>query len=132
VVVLDAELTACDAERSPDFGALLRKRTTILCVRVFDVFHNGKDLRPLTYVERRQPLESMRAKSQVVRYSETFPDWIALLSACQTQGLAGIVSKRIDKPYRSGPSKRLAQGQMSNWREHNQWRHDFFARQNPR
>ena len=50
-VILDAELTACDAEGSPDFKALLRKRTNFLCVWVFDIlFHNGKDLRPLTYV----------------------------------------------------------------------------------
>jgi ATP-dependent DNA ligase len=64
---------------------------------VFDIlFHNGKDLRPLTYVERRQRLEGilLRANSQVVRYSETFPDPLALLSACRAQGLEGIVSKQ--------------------------------------
>ena len=75
-VVLDAEFTACDAEGSPGFRALLRNCTTILCVWVFDIlFHNGKDLRPLIYVERRQRLESMllRASTPIVRYSETFP-----------------------------------------------------------
>jgi bifunctional non-homologous end joining protein LigD len=134
-VVLDAELTACDAEGSPDFRALVRKRTNFLCVWVFDIlFHNGKDLRFLTSVERRQRLEGilLRANNAAVRYSETFPDPIALLSACKAQGLEGIVSKRIDKPYRSGPSKDWIKVKCPQWRENNQWRHDFFARQNER
>jgi ATP-dependent DNA ligase len=107
-VVLDAELTACASDGSPDFDALLRKRTDSLCVWVFDIlFHNGKDLRLLTYVERRTRLETLllRAKSPIIRYSETFADPIPLLSACQSHGLEGIVSKRIDRPYRSGPGK---------------------------
>ena len=118
-VVLDAELAACGADGSPDFGALLRKRTNNLCVWVFDIlFHNGKDLRLMTYVERRMRLETLllRTNNPTIRYSETFPDPLALLSACQTHGLEGIVSKRVDKPYRSGPSKDWLKTKCTQWR----------------
>ncbi len=104
-VILDAELTACAADGSPDFGALLRKRALSLCVWVFDILvHNGKDLRVLSYVERRTRLETLilRGKNPVIRYSETFPDPLPLLTACAGRGMEGIVSKRIDQPYRSG------------------------------
>ncbi len=130
-VVLDAELTACASDGSPDFGALLRKRTNGLCVWVFDIlFHNGKDLRLLTYVERRTRLETLllRVSDPSIRYSETFPDPLPLLSACQTRGLEGIVSKRIDKPYRSGPCKDWLKTKCPNWRRNNEWRHEFFSR----
>ena len=130
-VVLDAKLTACAADGSSDFRALLRKRHDSLCVWVFDILsHNGKDLRPHSYVERRTRLETLilRANNPIVRYSETFPDPLPLLSACQAQGLEGIVSKRIDKPYQSGPSKDWLKVKCPEWRRHNEWRHEFFQK----
>jgi hypothetical protein len=46
------------------------------------------------------------------------PCWHRLLGK-----LEGIVSKRIDRPYRSGPTKDWITVKCSAWREENAWRH---------
>jgi ATP-dependent DNA ligase len=43
-----------------------------------------------------------RAKCNVIRFSEAFPDDGALLAECARLGLEGIVAKRKDSPYRLG------------------------------
>ena len=39
----------------------------------------------------------------LIRYSDSFPDPVVLLAECIRLGLEGIVCKRKDAPYRSGP-----------------------------
>jgi len=51
-----------------------------------------------------------------VSLSEQFEDGVALLRAAEERGLEGVVSKRLDAPYRSGESQgqdgRLARGEQ--------------------
>jgi len=51
------------------------------------------------------------------------PCWHRLLAACAEWKLEGIVSKRIDRPYRSGPTKDWSKVKRSAWREEHAWRH---------
>lgn len=130
-IVLDAELTAHRPDGSLDFGALLSKRQTHLSIWAFDILiQNGKDLRLLPLEQRRKKLDALMAKVRcnVVRYSEVFSDPLRLLAACAEHKLEGIVSKRADTPYRSGPSQHWIKVKVPAWREENHWRHEFFAR----
>jgi ATP-dependent DNA ligase len=69
-VILDAEVTACRDDGSPDFTALLRRRDAPLCLWVFDILaQNETDLREQTLSQRRQKLNKLmvRTRSQVIR-----------------------------------------------------------------
>jgi bifunctional non-homologous end joining protein LigD len=54
--------------------------------------------------ERRHKLEALLIGSERLRFSKAFDDPVSLLSACKEHALEGIVSKRIDMPYRPGRS----------------------------
>jgi bifunctional non-homologous end joining protein LigD len=73
-----------------------------------------------------------RVRSDAIRYSEPFPDPLRLLVACSEHKLEGIVSKRVDRPYQSGPSSSWIKVKCAEWRWANQWRHEFFARSGAR
>jgi bifunctional non-homologous end joining protein LigD len=125
-VVLDGELTLCDGEGNPDFTSLLMKRDGDLCVWVFDILSQfGKDLRHLHLLERRSKLAKFmdRFDSPVIRQSKTFLNPYVLLKACAGRNLEGIVSKRIDRTYTSGPSNNWIRVTCPGWREKNGWRH---------
>jgi bifunctional non-homologous end joining protein LigD len=128
--VFDCELTAVADDGTPDFKALLHRRSSPLQVWVFDLLYEGTDLRDQSFERRRRKLERIIQKSDVlsIRLSETFDDPIALLRACVERGLEGIVSKRVDRPYRPGPSKDWLKTKSAAWREANRWRHEFFAK----
>ena len=68
--------------------------------------HDGADLRDLPLIERKQRLAKLigRAKRQVIRFVEHLTDDgpTVFRHVCR-MGLEGIVSKRTDAPYRSGP-----------------------------
>lgn len=132
-VILDCELTACCDDGRPDFSALLQKREVPLRVWVFDILgQNGKDLRPLTLSSRRMKLNKLMARvdTPMFRCSEVFFDPHALFEACSDRRMEGIVSKRVDRPYQSGPSQDWTKVKCPEWREQNSWRHEFFAKQN--
>jgi bifunctional non-homologous end joining protein LigD len=131
-LVLDAELAACASDGSQDFGALLSRNPAHLCIWVFDLLKlNGTDLRALSLSQRRKELDRVMAdvRSDVIFYSEIFSDPNRLLAACAKYRLEGIVSKRADEPYRSGPCRSWIKVKCPEWREQNAWRHEFFARQ---
>lgn len=107
--ILDGEVIATDAEGHPDFAALQaaleRKRTGELRFMAFDLLAaGGQDWRQQSLEERKAALREWLAKApDAIGYVEHFEaagDAI-LLSACR-MGLEGVVSKRIDAPYRSG------------------------------
>ena len=54
--VIDGELTACDQLGIPDFRALhFNSSDDVRCVWAFDLLYlNGKDLRPLAFVDRKE------------------------------------------------------------------------------
>ena len=75
----------------------------------FDLIeHDGADLRDLALIERKRRLARLigRAKGRAIRFVEHLTDDGAVVfeHACR-MGLEGIVSKRVDAPYRGGPSK---------------------------
>ena len=108
----DGEACALDASGSPDFpalqAALADGRTDDLIFFAFDaLFLAGEDLRPLPLAERKARLQAVvkaagRALERRIRYVEHFVTAgdAVLQSACR-MSLEGIVSKRLDAPYRS-------------------------------
>jgi len=85
--VIDGELTAAGRHGQPDFLALLHGRHVPTCVYGFDLLElNGRDLREQPLVQRRARLQALltRAKCNLLRFSESFPDANALLAECAT------------------------------------------------
>jgi ATP-dependent DNA ligase len=70
---------------------------------------DGDDLRGLPLIERKRRLARLalgRARRRAIRLSEHLPgDGPTVFMHVCSMGLEGIVSKRTDAPYRSGPSK---------------------------
>jgi bifunctional non-homologous end joining protein LigD len=115
----------------PDFLALLHGRHVPTCVYCFDLLDlNGRDLREQPLVQRRARLQALlaRAKCNVIRFSEAFPDAGLLLSECARLGLEGIVAKRKDAPYRSGTRSGWIKVKTPEWKGANQWRAEFFEK----
>ena len=108
----DGEACALDASGSPDFPALQAAlsdgKTDDLIFFVFDaLFLAGEDLRDLPLRERKARLQAVtkaagKALEKRIRYVEHFVTAgdAVLQSACR-MSLEGIVSKKLDAPYRS-------------------------------
>lgn len=114
--ILDGEIVALDKNGAPDFvvlqAALSEGSTGELIFFAFDLLHaDGVDLRPLALSERKSRLQAMLAvkpiqRKNLLRYVGHFDTGgeAVLLSACKLS-LEGIVSKRLNAPYRSGRSE---------------------------
>jgi bifunctional non-homologous end joining protein LigD len=72
-----------------------------------------------------------RAKCNVIRFSETFPNANDLLAECARRGLEGIVAKRKDAPYRSGTRSGWIKVKTAEWRAANQYRVKLFEKSTP-
>jgi bifunctional non-homologous end joining protein LigD len=93
--IIDGELIAAGRHGQPDFLALLHGRHVPTCVYAFDLLElQGRDLRDQPLVQRRARLQALlsRAKSDLLRFSDSFPDANALLAECSRRGLEGIVA----------------------------------------
>lgn len=109
--IIDGEVVALDRHGAPDFAALQaalsERKTDDLVFFAFDLLFDGdEDLRPLPLSERKARLEALLARQDGlahIRYVEHFETGgdAVLKSACRLS-LEGIVSKRLDAPYRSG------------------------------
>jgi len=108
--VLDGEVVALDEKGISNFTtlqkALSEGRTDGLVYQVFDVLHSdGEDCREQKLLERKEKLASLLGKQTigVVRYTDHVRGSGDTVQheACRL-GLEGIVSKRVDSPYRSG------------------------------
>ena len=131
-VIIDAELTACDHERMPKFGALMARSKHGLCAWCFDIMQlDGEDLRPLPLTERRGVLQDLlRSKhASTLRFSEEFLDPIVLLSAAEGMGLKGVISKLRNHPYKSGANRGWVKVKTAAWREANRDRWELFQRE---
>jgi bifunctional non-homologous end joining protein LigD len=91
----------------------------------------GRDLREQPLVQRRARLQALlrRAKSDILRFSDSFPDADALPAECSRPGLEGIVAKRKDAPYRSGARSGWIKVKTSEWKAANRWRAEFFEKE---
>jgi bifunctional non-homologous end joining protein LigD len=91
---------------------------------------NGRDLRELPLVQRRARLEALlkRAKCNVIRFSEAFPNANDLLAECARLGLEGIVAKRSDAPYRSGTRSGWIKVKTPEWKAANRYRAKLFEK----
>jgi bifunctional non-homologous end joining protein LigD len=129
--VIDGELIAAGRHGQPDFLALLHGRDVPTCVYCFDLLDlNGRDLREMALVQRRAKLKSLlaRAKCNLIRFSESFPDANALLAECTRLGLEGIVAKRKDSPYRSGTRSGWIKVKTPEWKAANRYRAKLFEK----
>ncbi len=113
--LVDGEIVALDDNGAPNFSALQAAisdgKTGNLIFFGFDLlFADGEDLRGLPLGERKQRLrkllETRKVRNKLLRYVEHFESGgdAILQSACKLS-LEGIVSKKLDAPYRSGRSE---------------------------
>jgi hypothetical protein len=56
----------------------------------------------------------------------TFPNGAILFDYCNKFGFEGVVSKRVDKPYVSGPTRYLVKTKCPDWVRDNTHRHKLF------
>jgi ATP-dependent DNA ligase len=73
-----------------------------------------------------------RPDDGTLRYSESFTDPARLLAAAHDLGLEGVVSKRLDAPYRSGRRPEWVKVKTQSWRVANQERWRLFERPSDR
>jgi bifunctional non-homologous end joining protein LigD len=111
-MILDGEVVIFDEAGRSDFGlmqqALSEGGRDDFHYIAFDLLRiNGKDFRAFTLLERKARLRQViRNERGLVRYSEHLEEDGARVwkQACR-MGIEGIVSKRADRPYRSGRSE---------------------------
>jgi bifunctional non-homologous end joining protein LigD len=129
--IIDAEIVGCDADGVPDFHALTTGTAHGCCAWCFDLMMiDGRDVRSEPLEDRRARLEALLAgaDADLLRFSEAFDDPVKLLEAAIKLGLAGIVSKRREQPYRSGPNSGWVKVKTAAWREANRDRWEMFER----
>jgi len=119
-VVLDGEIVALDAQGRPSFTRLQRRwpqqrrprpallREVPVRLMAFDVIAvDGRDLSAEPYVKRREVLESVVVEETgVLTVPKAFFGVSAadMLEVAAQHAMEGIVSKRVDSPYREGRS----------------------------
>lgn len=107
--ILDGEVVALHESGAPDFTALQAAisdgKTDGLTYFAFDMlFSDEEDLRALPLAERKRRLKTfLETAPRFIRYVDHFTALgdAVLQSACRMD-LEGIVSKKLDQPYRSG------------------------------
>jgi bifunctional non-homologous end joining protein LigD len=111
--LIDGEIVALNDGGVPDFSALQAAiadgKTESLMFFAFDLlFAGGEDLRLLPLSERKARLQTLLAsrKGKLIKYVEHFEvDGDTMLESARKMSLEGIISKRLDAPYRSGRSE---------------------------
>ena len=109
--LIDGEAVISRYDGTPDFHALRSQHRSHEAVLVaFDLLErDGEDLRDLPLIERKRRLGRLIGKTKnrrAIRYGEHLKgNGASVLDYVCRLGLEGIVSKRVDAPYRSGPSR---------------------------
>ena len=107
--IIDAEVVCAGKDGVPSFEDLRSRRFDHIAVAcAFDLLmRNGDDMRRKPYGERKSALAKLlfRARDgiQYVEHAEGHGD--RMFAAACDLGLEGIVSKRVDALYRSGPAR---------------------------
>jgi bifunctional non-homologous end joining protein LigD len=105
--IMDAEVICTDGKGVPAFDKLHSRRNDQLAFAcAFDLLMlGGEDLRFQPYAKREAALRRLvkadRGGIQYVEHAEGHGD--KLFAAACSLGLEGIVSKKLNAPYRSGP-----------------------------
>ncbi|RWM86471.1 MAG: DNA ligase [Mesorhizobium sp.] len=108
--ILDGEVIAPDPDGRPNFHEMHSRmawNAELLAFVAFDILHrDGQDLRSLPAVERKAILwDLVKPAEGIVQYSQHVEGGGAeFYAAVEKMGLEGMVSKRRNSPYRSGPS----------------------------
>jgi bifunctional non-homologous end joining protein LigD len=110
--LIDGEIVALDHNGVPSFSALQAaiadNKTGNLIFFAFDLlFANGEDLRALPLRERKERLKRLleqgNGKEKLIRYVDHFEErGDTIMESARKLELEGIVSKKLDAPYRSG------------------------------
>ncbi len=104
--LIDGELVMLDKEGRPRFQLMqnYEEQAGTLVYYAFDLlFLDGKDLRDLSLLERKEKLRAMLPAHPRIRYSEhTREKGVSFFKAAEAQQLEGIMAKRADSPYLSG------------------------------
>ena len=118
--LIDGEIVALDESGAPDFSTLQAAisdgKTDDLIFYAFDLlFSDGEDLRDLPLRDRKARLKRLlearrssnsRTKAGSIRYVEHFEgDGEEVLRSARNLALEGIVSKKLNSPYRSRRSE---------------------------
>jgi bifunctional non-homologous end joining protein LigD len=111
--LIDGEIVALNHHGVPDFSALQAAisdgKTGSLILFAFDLlFAGGEDLRSLPLGERKTRLKELLAsrKGKLIKYVEHFEaSGDTVLASAEKLSLEGIISKKLDAPYRSGRSE---------------------------
>ena len=107
--IIDAEAVWLGLDGAASFDALhsrLNDHTAAACTFDLPMF-NDEEVRRKPFIERKAMLRKVLRNTRTgIQYVEqTEGDDGKLFDAVCKLGLEGIVSKRLDAPYRSGPSK---------------------------
>jgi len=105
--VLDGEVVVLNADGRSDFQLLQNYQKTgrgHLVYYVFDLLHfDGRDLRALPLVERKELLRGILGNEANIRFSDHIADQgAAFFRAAVAKGLEGIIGKDGSSPYREG------------------------------
>ncbi len=111
--VLDGEVVVLDEQGRASFS-LMQQRTGIrkggrrvgarrelqVVYYIFDLIYlDGYDLRRVALEQRKQILSQIVAPSELVRYSDHFPQGLALFEVAKQKGLEGILAKKRASHY---------------------------------
>jgi bifunctional non-homologous end joining protein LigD len=117
--VLDGEVVALDEQGRASFS-LMQQRTGIrkggrrvgarrelqIVYYIFDLLYvDGFDLRRVELEQRKQVLAQIIARSELVRYSDHFPQGLALFEVAKQKGLEGILAKKRASQYEERRSR---------------------------
>ena len=107
--LIDGEVVIVRDDGTSDFRALRsRRRGHEAMLYAFDLIEqDGDDLRDLPLIERKRRLKKLigKARHAILFTEHLIGDGATMFRHVSSMGLEGIVSKRTDAPYRSGPSK---------------------------
>ena len=107
-VIIDAEVVCLSGEGVANFDELHSRTADEKAVAcAFDLLLAGDDIRRRPLVERKAELKWIlrRARGGVQYVEHVEGDGEEMFQAASKLGLEGIVSKRLDAPYRCGPAR---------------------------
>jgi ATP-dependent DNA ligase len=108
--LIDGEAVILGEDGSSNFNALRTKRQGEAVLVAFDLLEDDdSNLREQTVIERKARLKKLLGSAdgrQAIQYVDHLTgDGPTIFAHVCRMGFEGIVSKRVDSPYRSGPSK---------------------------